>query len=109
MKVISNLLLLGKFSDCQKGIANQEKLFIVRSVFYVTSSIHYTGRSTTKLQTRIVGHRSHVGYSDDLISETDERTLAEHLKEAHHFNSVDCFNSNYIFSILDVSSYEISS
>ena len=46
-----------------------------------------------------MGYRSHVGYSDDLISETDERTLAEHLKEAHNFNSVDCFNSNYILDV----------
>ena len=34
---------------------------------------------------------------------SDERTLAEHLKEVHHFNSEDCFNRDYIFSILDVS------
>ncbi len=66
----------------------------------------YTGKSTNKLQTRIVGHRSHVGYDsdyDDIINESDEKTLAEHLQEAHIFSSVDQFNSKFLFTVLEVS------
>ena len=63
----------------------------------------YTGKSTIKLQTRIAGHRSHVGYEDGLTIESDERTLAEHLQEIHHLHSVDTFNSNYSFNVLELS------
>ena len=63
----------------------------------------YTGKSSNKLQTRIAGHRSHVGYEDGLIIESDERTLAEHLQEIHHLHSVDTFNSNYSFTVLELS------
>ena len=56
------------------------------------------------MQTRIVDHRSHVGYSDDnVINESDEKTLEEHLQEVHHFVSVDQFNSHYSFTISEVS------
>ena len=64
----------------------------------------YTGKSSNKLKTRIVGQRSRVGYSDDkFINDLDEKTLAEHLQEVHHFVSDDQFNSNYSFTILEVS------
>ena len=64
----------------------------------------YTGKSSNKLHTRIIGHRSHVGYTDEnFINESDEKTLAEHLKEVHNFDSVDHFNSNYSFTVLEVS------
>ena len=49
----------------------------------------YTGKSTTKLETRISGHRSHVGEMT-FDSETDEATL------------VDQFNSNYYLTIIEI-------
>ena len=56
----------------------------------------YTGKSSNKLQIIIVRHRSHVGYSDDnVINESDEKTLSEHLQEVHNFVSIYQFNSNY--------------
>ena len=62
----------------------------------------YTGKSTTKLQTRISGHRSHVG-DMTFDSETDEATLAEHLHDEHNITLVDQFNSNYSFTIIEIS------
>ena len=56
-----------------------------------------TGKSTTKLQSRISGHRSHVG--DDVF---DEAKLAEHIQSTHNLSSIDLFNRYYSFSVLEV-------
>ena len=60
------------------------------------------GKSTTKLQTRISGHRSHFG-DMTFDSEMDEATLAEHLHDDHNITLVDQFNSNYSFIIIEIS------
>ena len=36
-------------------------------------------------------------------SETDEATLAEHLHDEHNITLVDQFNSNYSFTIIEIS------
>ena len=62
--------------------------------------LQYTGKTTTFIRSRICVHRSHVGDSmfDD---ESDEAALAEHLQVVHKLDSVDHFNSNYTFTILE--------
>ena len=83
--------------------ANCKSRNIVYCVQCYLCNKQYTGKCSNKLQTRIVGHRSHVGYSDDnVINESDEKTLAEHLQKVHHFVSVDQFNSNYSFTTVNV-------
>ena len=57
--------------------------------------------STTKLQSSISNHRSHVG-DDCFDPDTDEATLAEHLHNDHNLNSVGLFNSNFSFTILEL-------
>ena len=52
-----------------------------------------------EVRRRISVHRNHVG--DANFSDTDEATLAEHLKEDHKFDSVEQFNNNYSFTILE--------
>ena len=64
-------------------------------------NIQYTGKSTTKFQSRISNHRSHVG-DDCFDPNTAEATLAEHLHNDHNLNSVDLFISNYSFTILEL-------
>ena len=51
------------------------------------------------MRKRISGHRSHVGEND--FEDSDEATLARHLKEDHNFDSVDQFNNNYSFTALE--------
>ena len=70
------------------------------SQFYLCNK-QYTEKSSNKLETIITGHRYPVGYSDDNC--INEKTLVEHLQEVRHFVSVDQFNSNYSFTILEVS------
>ena len=64
-------------------------------------NIQYTGKYTTKLQSRICNHRSYVG-NDCFDPDTDEAKLAKHLHNDHNLNSVDLFNSNYSFTILEL-------
>jgi len=60
----------------------------------------YAGKSVNKLQKRISGHRSHVG--DEVFDEdSDEATLAEHLQVCHNLTTVDHFNNNYSFTVLE--------
>ena len=66
----------------------------------------YTSKSTTKLQSRISNHRSYVG-DNCFDPDTDEATLAEHLHDDHNLNSVDLFNSNYSFTILELGTRNI--
>lgn len=84
----------------------------------------YTGRTVTKLQKRICGHRSHLDdeFFDD---ESDEATLVEHLSVDHNFKvkprdneeslppgdgnflSSKLFNSSYQFTVLELSPHDI--
>ena len=62
----------------------------------------YTGKTTNKLQKRISGHRSHVKKPPDETpkpEDTDEATLAEHLKLVHNMDSVEMFNISYMRSL----------
>ena len=36
------------------------------------------------------------------MDETDEAALAEHLHKDHNFDTIDMFNLNYTFSILEL-------
>jgi hypothetical protein len=67
-------------------------------------SKQYVGRTVNKLQCRISGHRSFVNRTvqTDNCEETDEAALAEHLRKDHNFDTLDGFNSNYTFSILEL-------
>ena len=60
----------------------------------------YTGRTANKLQSRISGHRSHVG--DTVYDDSDDAALAEHLHEVHGLDRVEHFNQNYEFTVLEI-------
>ena len=63
----------------------------------------YTGKTDNRLQKRISGHRSHVKKPPDpkdRIIDSDEAVLALHMHE-HNFKSVELFNVNYSFTILE--------
>ena len=60
----------------------------------------YVGQSVNRLQKRISGHRTHLRDTD--FDETDEATLAEHLKLDHNFNTLPLFNSSYSFTVLEL-------
>ena len=75
----------------------------------VICQLQYTGKTSNKLQTRIAGHRTHVGKmnmtnSDDQDSDddSDDMVLAEHLFKVHGFQTVRNFNESYKFSILQL-------
>ena len=59
----------------------------------------YSGKTTIMVRKRVSGHRKQMGNTD--ITETDEATLAEHLKEDHNFDSVTDFNRHYTFTVLE--------
>jgi hypothetical protein len=67
-------------------------------------SKQYVGKTVNKLQCRISGHRSFVNriVETDNSEETDEAALAEHLRKDHNFDTLDSFNNNYTFSILEL-------
>ncbi len=65
-------------------------------------SKQYTGRTVTKLSSRISKHRGHL--SDTVFDdESDEATLAEHLVVDHGLvaPSSEVFNSSYLFTVLE--------
>ena len=65
--------------------------------------MQYTGQTVNRLQTRISGHRSHMNKTqDDDSVDTDEASLANHLKNIHGMNSVELFNVMYSFTILQM-------
>ena len=73
-------------------------------------SKQYVGKTVNKLQCRISGHRSFVnrhGLTDN-NEETDDAALAEHLRRDHNFDTLDSFNSNYTFSILELGPFDLN-
>jgi hypothetical protein len=80
----------------------------------IICQLQYTGKTSNRLQTRISGHRTHVGRCKSINSEeteeneeeknedTDEKTLAEHLLHDHGLDTVPAFNASYKFSILQI-------
>ena len=74
----------------------------------VICQLQYTGKTSNKLQTRISGHRTHVGRLKTIPEdkegeeESDEMVLAEHLFNVHGLNTVRAFNESYKFSILQL-------
>ena len=69
----------------------------------------YVGKTVTKLQCRISGHRSFVNKTTrcDSSEDSDEAALAEHLHKDHNFDTIDDFNNNYSFSILEIGPFEL--
>jgi hypothetical protein len=66
--------------------------------------IQYAGQTVNKLRTRISGHRSHMNRTPDIepTEDTDEASLANHLKNEHGMDSVELFNVMYSFTILQI-------
>lgn len=64
----------------------------------------YVGKTDDKLQSRISGHRSHMKSSEisESSEDSDVAALADHLKEDHHLSTVDDFNNQYMFTILQL-------
>ena len=69
----------------------------------------YVGKTDTKLQKRISGHRGHVNKKpekkkkkNDKFQKEDEGALAEHMRKEHGLTTVDQFNCTFVFTILQV-------
>jgi hypothetical protein len=65
----------------------------------------YVGKTNNKLKTRISGHRNNM--SDISFDDSDDATLAEHLKVEHEFHSVELFNLGYDFTVLEIGSFNL--
>ena len=65
----------------------------------------YTGKTVTRLQNRISGHRTHVG--DTEFDESDEAALVQHLVEDHNFDTIDRFNLNFSFTVVELSPHDL--
>ena len=59
------------------------------------------GQTTRELRQRISGHRSHVGRPPD-DTNSDDSSLAEHLKSCHGEITTTAFNRTYMFTILEI-------
>ena len=82
-----------------------------KNTIYCATCLHclkqYVGKSTNKLQKRIIsGHRSHM---NDLVfdSKNDDASLAEHLKLSHSVMDPDLFNNSFSFTVLQVSPLDL--
>ena len=65
----------------------------------------YVGKTKNKLQTRISGHRSHMG--DICFDESDDAALAEHLKLDHGFHTAELFNLGFNFTVLELGPFNL--
>lgn len=65
----------------------------------------YVGKTNNKLQSRISGHRSHMG--DSSFDESDDAALAEHLKLEHDLHTVELFNLGFNFTVLELGAFNL--
>ena len=99
-KSVSSLITGKRYSTPTGNCTSKQLVYLAECLI---CQKQYTGKTVNKLQTRISGHRSHVGKpSRETILDSDEATLAEHLKEDHNFDSVELFNLSYVFTILQL-------
>ncbi len=62
------------------------------------------GKTTNKLKKRISGHRSYVKKvvaGDPIVHDCDDASLANHLKSDHNYDTINDFNNNFEFTILE--------
>ena len=80
-----------------------------RNLVYCAMCIHcskqYSGKTTGKMQKRVCGHRGHM--YDVIFDDSDEATLAQHLKTDHNFDTIELFNLSYVFTILEISPHDL--
>ena len=65
----------------------------------------YVGKTKNKLQSRISGHRSHMG--DNCFDESDDAALPEHLKLDHGFHTAELFNLGFNFTVLELGPFNL--
>ena len=81
-----------------------------KNIIYCATCIHcskqYVGKSTNRLQKRVSGHRSHM---NDIVfdSDSDDATLAEHLKMVHCLEGSELFNHSFSFTVLQLSPLDL--
>ena len=75
----------------------------------------YVGQTTCMLRTRISGHRAHVNKKpkpkaniNPLFANSDESSLADHLKTIHGLSTPESFNSAYSFTIIHTDPADIN-
>ena len=94
----------GKVFKTPSATCKSRNIIYCATCMYCTKQ--YVGKSTCKLQSRISGHRTHMG---DVVFEidNDDASLAEHLKVDHNLETVELFNLGYVFTVLQLSPVDL--
>jgi hypothetical protein len=104
-KIVSNVT--GKTYKTASGDCKSSRLIYLADC--LACKKQYSGQTVTQLRTRINGHRAHhkaeneTGTTSVLqFARLDEATLFLHMKNEHNMKSVEQFNANYTFTILEL-------